>query len=130
MKFYSLTKKDNTDDKTLKAHFDSGHRIGAVCVADDYIFVKKRLRTYFIAYKDADRIYRRVRTYMVNMCCEQGDLRFDYIIIYKDGNELIEAELPGEKAARMLLDEIKEKAPSLNFAAPERPQTEPALESA
>ena len=119
MRFYSLSGNDKTEEAILKAQFDSGHQIGVVSVADDYLFVKKRLKTFFISYKDADRIFKRVCVVTANICCEGGDLRFDYLVVYKD-SKLIEVQLPGEKAARILFDELKEKAPFLCLTAPEK----------
>ncbi|MCR5735756.1 MAG: hypothetical protein K6G22_14205 [Lachnospiraceae bacterium] len=127
MKFHSLTKENSADKEVLRSQFDAGHQIGIICVAKDYLFVKKGFKTYYIAYKDTDRIFRRVRSYTVNMCCEQGDLTFEYLIISRDEKELIEAQLPGEKAARMLLEEIKEAYPEGVFAAPPRKEEKEAV---
>ena len=121
MRFYSLTQSDRTDKAELKRQYEAGHRIGAVCVGQDFLFVKKRLKTYFIAYADTERIFRRVQTVHVNICCEQGDLQFDYLVISMDGKELVEAQLPGAKAAKLLMKELKETHPECDFAAPRRP---------
>lgn len=124
MRFYSLTKKDTTPPEELKAQFDAGHQVGVVCVGKDFLFVRKRFRTYFVAYGDAERIFRRVQTVQVNMCCEQGDLQFDYLVVMLDGKEVLEAQLPGAKAARLLMEELKETGAGCSFMAPERREQE------
>ena len=120
MRFYSLTKQDKTAPEELKAQFRSGHQVGVVCVGQDYLFVRKRLKTYFVSYTDAERIFRRVQTVHVNMCCEQGDLQFDYLVVMLDGKEVLEAQLPGAKAAKLLMEELKETRPDCDFTAPKR----------
>ncbi len=108
----------------LKAQYDAGHKIGVVCVGQDYLFVKKRLKRFFIAYSDAERIFRRVQTVSVNMCCEQGDLQFDYLVVMLDGKEVLEVQLPGAKAAKFLMQELKEVSSDCNFSAPQRESAE------
>ncbi|MCR4740092.1 MAG: hypothetical protein K5886_07515 [Lachnospiraceae bacterium] len=127
MKFYSLTGAKDADKDILKSQFDNGHQIGIVCVAGDYLFIKKGFKTYYIAYEDTDRIFRRVRSYHVNMCCDQGDLTFEYLIVCKNDKELIEAQLPGEKAAKMLLEEIKAAHPEGVYTAPAKSDEEEAV---
>ncbi len=126
MKYHSLTKDDHTDSSVLRSQFDAGHQIGVICVAKDYLFVRKGFKTYYIAYGDADRIFRRVRMVNASVCCDNGEFRFDYLVVYRDGKELLEVQLPGEKAARMLLEELKDIAPECEFCAPEAPEEEEA----
>ena len=122
MKFHSLTKEDLTDHGSLKARFDEGHQIGAVCVAKDHLFVRKGLKNYFIAYGDADRIFKRVRTVTANVCCEGGEFRFDYLVIHRNGEEILEVQLPGEKAGKILFDELRTLNPPCDLSAPEKPE--------
>ncbi len=124
MRFYSLRSGELNKTAELQPQFDAGHQIGAVCVGADYLFLKKGLRTYYVRYDETDRIYRRVRTVTANVCCEGGEFRFDYLVIDVGGRERMEIQLPGQKAAQMLLGEIREAFPSGVFEAPERPKEE------
>ncbi len=130
MKFYSLGTKEVANGKELQPQFDAGHQIGAVCVSDEYLFFKKGLKRYVIAYREAERIFRRVRTVTANICCEGGDLRFDYLVIMQGGTELAEVQLPGQKAAQMLLEEIRAKYPEGCYEAPAREETAEAVSGA
>ena len=122
MKFTPLIKEamNKADNESLTAVRRAGHTIGSVTVADEYLFVKKGVRNYYIAYTDAEKIFRRVRRLHANICCGDGDIEVEYIVIQKDGTELAEITLPGKKAAQMLMAELKEKAPSLDTMAPVR----------
>ena len=105
-------------DASLTDRFKSGHTIGPVTISDEFLFVKKGLKRYYIAYSDAEKIFRRVRSLHANICCGDGDIEVEYLVIQADGRELIEVDLPGKKAAQMLMKELKETAPSLDTAAP------------
>ena len=122
MSYYSLTsgKINKEQGSALSAEFSDGHTIGPVTVSQNNLFIKKGLRRYFIAYSEADRIFRRVRRLHANICCGDGDIEVEYLVISVNGNEIMEITLPGKKAARMLMDEIRQTAPDLDTAAPPR----------
>ncbi len=122
MRFIPLSGGElNSEAKaSLAVRLKEGHTIGPVTVADDFLFVKKGIRTYYIAYSDAQKIFRRVRRLHANICCGDGDIEVEYLVIQADDRELMEVTLPGRKAAQMLMNELKEKAPALDTAAPVR----------
>ena len=120
MKYVSLispnTNKDNSTD--LASLCKSGHSIGPVVISDGYLFVKKGFRYYYISYNDADKIFRRVRRLHANICCGDGDIEVEYLVIYANDRELMEITLPGKKAARAIIDELKIKDANLDTSAP------------
>ena len=120
MKYVSLispnTNANNSTD--LVSICKSGHSIGPVIVSDEYLFVKKGFRYYYISYNDADKIFRRVRRLHANICCGDGDIEIEYLVISAQGRELMEVALPGKKAARALIDELNKKAVDLDTSAP------------
>ena len=111
---------NNETDKSLTVRYKAGHTIGSVTVSEGYLFIKKWLRRYYISYEAAQKIFRRVRRLHANICCGDGDIEVDYLVVMADDNELIEVTLPGRKAAKQLMDEIRQAAPSLDTAAPIR----------
>jgi len=113
---------NNFDKKTdnLSECFKCGHSIGPVTVSKDFLFIKKGFRIYFIAYTDAQKIFRRVRRLHANICCGDGDLEVEYLVIYADNKELMEITLPGKKAAQLLMSELKQTSPNLDVTAPSR----------
>ncbi len=118
MKFVNLPDMGRTGSSELTEEYKNGHGYGAVTVGSTRLFIKKGLRVYCIAYEEADRIFRRVRRVNAQMCCDNGELELEYLVVSAGGREVIEAELPGKKAARMLMDELKETASGVEFCAP------------
>ena len=52
------------------------------------------------------------------MCCDNVELEIEYLVVMADGRELIEVQLPGQKAARMMLEELKGTVSGVEFSAP------------
>ena len=128
MKFTPLIDKpagrSNTEtNESLTGLFKNGHAIGNVTISDSHLFVKKGVRRYYIAYGDAEKIFRRVRRLHANICCGDGDIEVEYLVVISEGRELAEITLPDKKAAQMLFAELKQTAPELDTTAPAR-QTE------
>ena len=118
MKFKELRGDTAAKADTLSEEYKAAHSYGVAAVGTEHLFVKKGFSVYYIAYRDAERIFRRVRRVNAMMCCENGELEFEYLVVMDQGRELIEIQLPGKKAARMLMDELKATVPEGNFAAP------------
>lgn len=114
------------DKPTGKEHTEmaeshrTGHDIGPVTLGSEHLFVRKGLRVCYIAYADAEKIFRRVRRLHANICCGDGDIEVEYLVIQAEGREIMEVTLPGKKAAQMLFAELKEIAPMLDTTAPVR----------
>ena len=113
MKYISLISQNINSESNidLASICKNGHSIGPVIIGDGYLFVKKGFRYYYISYKDADKIFRRVKRLHANICCE-------YLVIYAQGRELMEITLPGKKAARAIIDELNKTATYLDTCAP------------
>lgn len=122
MRFKTLytTKENNVTEYSLKQSLKNGHTIGAVTVSKERIFVKKGLGYYHIAYDEAQKIFRRVRSLHANICCGDGDIEVEYLVIMANDTELMEITLPGKKAAQMLIEELRAVAPSLDIMAPDK----------
>ena len=118
MKFTDLRDKSRHSAKELADEYKKGHSYGVAVIGDRHLFVKKGLTVYFIAYEDADRIFRRVRRVNAMMCCDNGELEIEYLVVMAGGEELIEIQLPGQKAARMMMDELRASVSGVEFAAP------------
>ena len=118
MRFKELRSAEKNNDKALTEEYKSAHSFGAVAAGRSHLFIKKGLSVYYIAYGDADRIFRRIRCVNAQMCCDNGEIEFEYLVVSDGKKELIEVQLPGKKAARMLMDELKEIAPETEFSAP------------
>lgn len=118
MRFKGLKDNKIHNTKELNEEYRSSHSYGVTVIGSSHLFVKKGLSVYFIAYEDAERIFRRVRRVQAMMCCENGELEIEYLVVTSDGRELIEVQLPGQKAARMIMDELKSSVAGVEFGAP------------
>ena len=118
MRFKDLKDGSLHNNKELCEEYKRSHSYGVTVIGSDHLFVKKGLSVYFIAYADAERIFRRVRRVQAMMCCDNGELEIEYLVVMYDGRELIEVQLPGQKAARMIMDELKGSVAGVEFSAP------------
>ena len=120
MRFVSLISENKNSDHAqgLSSELKAGRSIGPVTVADEHLFIKKGFKYYYIAYKEAVRIFRRVRRLHANICCGDGDIEVEYLVISAGERELLEITLPGKRAAQMLIEELKSRAPYLDTNAP------------
>ncbi len=120
MKFRYLADKQirNGAERTLAEEFRSGHSIGAITVGTENIFIKRGIKLYFMPYADTDRIFRRVRSLHANICCGDGDIEVEYLVVMHKGKEIAEITLPDRKSAKMLMEELKAAAPETDFTAP------------
>lgn len=118
MRFRDLRDNSKHSSKALEDEYKSSHGYGVTVIGSSHLFVKKGLSVFFIAYEDAERIFRRVRRVQAMMCCENGELEIEYLVVMADGRELIEVQLPGQKAARMMMDELRSSVKGVEFSAP------------
>ena len=117
-KWCELRGADTKDVKELTEELGKSRGFGPAHVGDKHLFVKKGLKIYYIAYSDAERIFRRVRTVNAQMCCDNGEIDFEYLVVMADGKELIEVQLPGTKAAKMLMEHLGSLVPKERLCAP------------
>lgn len=121
MKFYSIECK-NEDSQVLAQEYKSGHEIGVIRLGETCLFFKKGFKTYFISYSDLSRVYRRVLLVPAKMCCGSGDLAVENLVIHNSKDEEVAViRMPGEKASKILLEELKQKSPNSIFVCPEKP---------
>ena len=118
MRFINLTDGTKTGSPELLEEYRNSHSYGVVVIGSDDLFVKKGLKVYYISYKDADRIFRRVRRVNAMMCCERSELEIEYLVVSALGKELIEVQLPGKKAARLIMEELKGSKLGVELSAP------------
>lgn len=110
MKYYPLTAPAN-DDGAVSQEYDSAREIGVVKLGESYLFFRKGRRIYYILYQDIKRYFRRVMAVPMKMCCGKGSLEVEHLVICSDERELAQIQLPGTRAAKALVEELKIKIP-------------------
>jgi len=117
MKFIPLA-SEAEDRDALASEYRSAREIGRVRMGELRLFLRAGMRTYYIPYRDVRRCFRRVQLIPAKMCCGRGDLEVENLVVCGDAGELIQVQLPGTKAAKILMEELKARIPEAEFGKP------------
>lgn len=117
MKFYPLT-VEAENQNALAAEYKAAREIGKVRLGELHLFCRAGLKTYFIPYRDVRRCFRRVQLVAAKMCCGRGDLEVENLVVCGEEGELIQVQLPGTKAAKILMTELRDRIPEAEFGKP------------
>ena len=114
MKFYSVTSEHN-NAAALQAEYASGRVIGNVHLGAEFLFFKEKRKVYYIPYADMTRCFRRVLLVQTKMCCGTGNLEVENLVVCSEKGEVAQIQLPGERAGKILLEEIVKMAPHVQI---------------
>lgn len=117
MKFIPLA-SEAEDRDALASEYRSAREIGRVRMGELRLFLRAGMRTYYIPYRDVRRCFRRVQLIPAKMCCGRGDLEVENLVVCGGAGELIQVQLPGTKAAKILMEELKARIPEAEFGKP------------
>ena len=123
MKIYSI-QQEPTKDPELLAEYEKAREIGVVRVGERTLFFKVRLRIYYIPYADVTRCFRRVFLVPAKMCCGKGNLEMENLVVCGEAGELAQIQLPGTRAAKELMKELKARMPHADFSSPAKKEPE------
>ena len=118
MKFHAL--KQEREDALLKQEHSGARIIGNLRIGESVLFFRSGLKTYYVPFADVKRCFRRVLAVPMKMCCENGELEVENLVIGDSDRELAQITLPGSRAAREVIRILKEKMPDADFSAPGR----------
>ncbi|MBR2716677.1 MAG: hypothetical protein IKD79_02930, partial [Oscillospiraceae bacterium] len=110
MKFYPLASAAG-DPGELESEYRSAREIGRVRLGELRLYCRAGMKHYYIPYREVRRCFRRVELIPAKMCCGKGDFEVENLVICGDAGELIQVQLPGSKAAKILLEELKLRIP-------------------
>ena len=116
MKFYPL----NTElaAEVVAAGYKDGRDIGKVRLGRECLYFREKLKVYYIPYKDMTRVFRRVLLIPATMCCGKGDFEVENLVICTAEGEKAQVQLPGERAGKILLEELARLAPHVQVGKP------------
>jgi len=114
MKFYPVVTAQN-NEAALQAEYTASRVIGNVRLGAQNLFFKDKRKVYYIAYAEITRCFRRVLLVQTKMCCGKGNLEVENLVICGESGELAQIQLPGERAGKILLEEIAKLAPHVQI---------------
>ena len=119
MKFYPVSSTE-VDTSILETEYKSARQIGPIRLGDTCLIFRARMKTYYIPYGEVKNCFRRVMGVNVRMCCGNGELQVENLVIADGDKELAVIQLPGARAAKELMKELKNRMPNAYFSAPKR----------
>ena len=117
MRLYALSTRI-ADMGILQNEYKNARQIGVLRIGESCLYVKRGLRIYYIPYTDINRCFRRVMLVPAKLCCGKGEIPVENLVICTKEGELAQVQLPGTKAAKALMEALKEKMPETEFAPP------------
>ncbi len=118
MRFYSLT-GDQVEQDQLDSEYKTAREIGKVKMGELRLFFRAGIKTYYIPYHSIHRLFRRVLAVPAKMCCGRGEFEIENLVICgEQDQELAQIQLPGKKAAQILMEELKQRVPEAEFGRP------------
>ncbi len=117
MKFYDMA-GSSVKDEAMEIEYKAAREIGIVRTGTETLFFRRKLKTYYIPYSEITRLYRKVYLVPAKMCCGSGDLAVENLIVCTPAGQAAEIQLPGTRAAKILIEELKKLVPHAEFTKP------------
>lgn len=115
MKFLSINENENKESSKLEIEYKEAHEIGRVRLGTETLFVKKGFKIYYISFSEIYRAFRRIKAVPAKICCAGGEIRLEYVVLCSNKDELCEIDLPDERSATAIIDELSQKAPKIKI---------------
>lgn len=119
MKFYPLTSQIR-DVSEMEAEYKASREIGVIRIGKENLYFKKRMKIYYCPYSEIRHCFRRVMLVPAKLCCGKGELKVENLVICDESGEIAQIQLPGTKAAQILVEELKKRMPDVIFAKPDK----------
>lgn len=110
MKFEPLT-RPSEDGTLLREEHRQAREIGNLRLGQENLYFRSGLKVYYIPYRDIRRYFRRVMRVPAKLCCGKGDFEIENLVICGEKGELAQIQLPGAKAARIVMECMAKLAP-------------------
>ena len=116
MKFHAVATE--LSPEVLAAGYKEGREIGKARLGAKALYFREKLTVYYIPYEDMTRVFRRVLLIPAKMCCGRGDFEVENIVICTEKGEVAQIQLPGERAGKIMLEELAKRAPQAQVGKP------------
>ena len=116
MKLYPLASE--LAPEVAAAGYKEGREIGKIRLGAKALYFRDKLKVYYVPYEDMTRVFRRVLMIPATMCCGKGDFEVENIVICTEKGEVAQIQLPGERAGKIMLEELARRAPHAEVGKP------------
>lgn len=99
------------DRDLLREEYRQAREIGNLRLGQQNLYFRAGLKVYYIPYGDIRRYFRRVMRVPAKLCCGRGDFEIENLVVCGESGELAQIQLPGAKAARIVMERMAELAP-------------------
>lgn len=110
MTFYPL-KTTEENAQNLQTEYKNAQEIGKLRLGTKRLYFRSVRKIYYIPYTDIYRYFRRVMLVPAKLCCGRGDFAIEHLVICDNDSELAQIQLPGSRAAKMLMEKMSILAP-------------------
>ena len=108
----------------LQEEYGQAREIGKLRLGGERLYFRAGLKTYYIPYGDIRRYFRRVMQVPAKLCCGRGDFEIENLVICgEDDRELAQIQLPGAKAGKIVMEQLKKLAPEAAVGRRKEPET-------
>jgi hypothetical protein len=119
MKFYPLEDaQPQTEAQELESEYTIAREIGNLRLGELRLYFRKGRKVYYIPYANIRRCFRRVMLVPAKLCCGKGDLQVENLVICGETGELAQIQLPGTRAAKLLMEDLEKRIPEAEFSKP------------
>ena len=116
MKFYPVASE--LPAEVLSAGYAEGREIGKARLGEKCLYFREKLKVNYIPYADITRVFRRVLLVPATMCCGKGDFEVENLVICTAEGEKAQIQLPGERAGKIILEELARLVPHAEVGKP------------
>lgn len=117
MKFCALTVTEENME-ILQTEYKSAQEIGKLRLGTERLYFRSARKIYYIRYTDIHRYFRRVMLVPAKLCCGKGDFAIEHLVICDADKELAQIQLPGSRAAKVLMERMSSLAPDAIVGMP------------
>ena len=117
MKFYPVASELAAE--VVSADYKAGRAIGKACLGERCLYFRDKLKVYYVPYADITRVFRRVELIPAQMCCGKGDFEVENMVIWTAEGEKAQIRLPGERAGKIMLEELTRRVPHADVGKPD-----------
>lgn len=110
-------------DIEISKDYENAERFERIRVGEKGVFFPHELRTKFIPYDYADRVFLRINEVNGKLCCGNATFYYYRLVFVHNGKEFIDTISENEQMMRAALAAIEKKAPQVRIGY-EAPQAE------